>query len=84
MHPPMQQYLNPNCTPRERDEFFCKTKLGKGFFLLILLLIQNFLTFDSYEIETKRQRHRVPLIRLSIQFSNPESHRPRDQKLGCL
>ena len=24
-HPP---YLNPNCTPRERDEFFVKSKLG--------------------------------------------------------
>ena len=27
-HPP---YLNPNCTPRERDEFFVKSKLGTVF-----------------------------------------------------
>ena len=34
-HPP---YLNPNCTPRERDEFFVKSKLGTVF--------DPFLTFD--------------------------------------
>ena len=33
MFPPPQQYLNPNCTPRERDEFFCKTKLGEWLIL---------------------------------------------------
>ena len=78
MFPPPQQYLNPNCTPRERDEFFCKTKLGKGRFLLT----QTFLTFASYEIKTNEQRHRIPCIRLSIQIFNTGSVRPRDRKLG--
>ena len=65
--------------PRRR---FCTTGTTGTSLGPFFLLTQIFLTFDSNEIETNGQRHRVPCIRLSIQIFNPGSVRPRDRKLA--